>query len=86
MWCLPPTLTCRPSSLQLELGDNRLTGGLEHLKGCPALQHLSLVGNRIALPDDLRPLVSLAATWFELDPLSVEGEKGLSLKLRFCGK
>lgn len=50
-----------PTLERLELGDNRLTGGLEHLKGCPALQHLSLVGNRIALPDDLRPLAELAA-------------------------
>ena len=44
---------------QLDLGDNKLTGGLDALQLCPALKHLSLVGNRIANLDDLKPLVSV---------------------------
>ena len=42
---------------QLELGDNKLTGGLEALSKCPSLRHLSLVGNRLASVDVLTPLV-----------------------------
>ena len=44
---------------QLELGDNKLAGGLETLgQNCPALRHLSLVGNRLSLVEELAPLVS----------------------------
>ena len=42
---------------QVELGDNKLTGGLETLSQCPELRHLSLVGNRLASVDLLTPLV-----------------------------
>lgn len=43
---------------QLELSDNRISGGLNHLTGCPNLTHLSLSGNKIKDFDVLDPLVS----------------------------
>lgn len=51
-----------PTPLQLELGDNKLTGGLERLSNCPALVHVSLVGNRIRSVEDLEPLVGEVGT------------------------
>ena len=45
--------------LQLELGDNKLTDNLDQLSHCPSLKHLSLVGNRIASFDDIKPLVRI---------------------------
>lgn len=42
---------------QLELGDNKLTSGLDALSKCPSLCYLSLVGNRLASIEDLTPLV-----------------------------
>lgn len=48
-------------SLQLLLGDNKLSGGdtIQHVVSCcPQLHSLSLVGNRFASLDDLKQLVS----------------------------
>ena len=45
-------------SLQVELGDNKLSDGLEHLQGCPLITTVNLVGNRISSVDQLKPLVS----------------------------
>lgn len=42
---------------QLQLGDNKLNGGLEVLIGCPKLSELGLAGNRIGELEDLKPLV-----------------------------
>jgi len=44
---------------QIELGDNKLSEGLEHLHGCPLIATLSLVGNKISSIDQLKPLVSI---------------------------
>ncbi|KAH9509594.1 Acidic leucine-rich nuclear phosphoprotein 32 member [Bulinus truncatus] len=43
---------------KLELSDNRISGGLNHLAGCPNLTHLSLSGNKIKDFDVLDPLNS----------------------------
>ena len=42
---------------QLELSDNKITGGLGHLTCCPNITHLSLSGNKIKDFDVLDPLV-----------------------------
>ncbi|KAK6958823.1 acidic leucine-rich nuclear phosphoprotein 32 family member B [Biomphalaria glabrata] len=44
---------------KLELSDNRISGGLNHLAGCPNLTHLSLSGNKIKDFDVLDPLKDL---------------------------
>eukprot|EP00124_Ichthyophonus_hoferi_P000829 Ihof_evm15s34 gene=Ihof_evmTU15s34 len=48
-----------PKLARLELNDNRLTGGLEHLIGCPALMSLSLMNNRLKDRSVLEPLKAL---------------------------
>jgi len=48
-----------PALKRLELSDNRLAGGLEHLAGCPSITHLNLSGNKIKDVDVLEPLKSL---------------------------
>jgi hypothetical protein len=48
-----------PALKRLELSDNRLAGGLEHLSGCPNITHLNLSGNKIKEVDTLEPLASL---------------------------
>lgn len=49
-----------PSLLQLELSDNRISGQLEYLKGCPKLQSLKLSNNRLSDLDVIAPLKELA--------------------------
>lgn len=44
--------------LQLELSDNRISSGLQHLTASPKLTHLSLSGNKIKDLETLEPLVS----------------------------
>lgn len=45
--------------LQLELSDNRISGGLEVLaEKCPNLTHLNLSGNKIKDLGTIEPLVS----------------------------
>lgn len=44
---------------KLELSDNRISGGLNHLLGCPNLTHLSLSGNKIKDFDALDALKDL---------------------------
>lgn len=44
-------------SYQLQLGDNKLSGGLEALAGCPKLSVLGLAGNKIGELEDLKSLV-----------------------------
>jgi len=48
-----------PNLKRLELSDNRLAGGLDHLSGCPNITHLNLSGNKIKEVDTLEPLTSL---------------------------
>uniref|UniRef100_A0A915K9B2 U2A'/phosphoprotein 32 family A C-terminal domain-containing protein n=1 Tax=Romanomermis culicivorax TaxID=13658 RepID=A0A915K9B2_ROMCU len=48
-----------PNLKRLELSDNRLTGGLEHLSGCPGITHVNLSGNKIQSIDTLEPLKQL---------------------------
>jgi acidic leucine-rich nuclear phosphoprotein 32 family protein A/C/D len=43
---------------QLELSDNRISGGLNLLDSSPKLTHLNLSGNKIKDLDTLQPLVS----------------------------
>ena len=43
---------------QLELSDNRISGGLNFLHGCPKLDYLNLSGNKIKDIETLEPLVS----------------------------
>ena len=45
--------------LQLELSDNRISGGLNFLHGCPKIDYLNLSGNKIKDIETLEPLVSL---------------------------
>ncbi len=45
-----------PHRTQLELADNRIASGLNHLLGCPNLRSLNLANNRLKL-DALQPLV-----------------------------
>ena len=45
--------------LQLELSDNRISGGLNFLHGCPKLDYLNLSGNKIKDIETLEPLVSV---------------------------
>ena len=47
------------NTLQLEMGDNKLSGGLDVLEKCPSLKEINLCGNRIATFDDLKALVSV---------------------------
>jgi len=49
-------MLCFP--LQLELSDNRISGGLNFLHGCPKLDYLNLSGNKIKDIETLEPLVS----------------------------
>lgn len=44
---------------KLELSDNRISNGLNHLMGSPKLTHLNLSGNRIKDFDELQPLKDL---------------------------
>lgn len=44
--------------VQLELSDNRISGGLNLLDSSPKLTHLNLSGNKIKDLDTLQPLVS----------------------------
>lgn len=51
--------------LQLELSDNRISGGLEVLaEKCPNLTHLNLSGNKIKDLSTIEPLVSQALKHF----------------------
>lgn len=44
--------------MQLELSDNRISGGINLLDSSPKLTHLNLSGNKIKDLDTLQPLVS----------------------------
>lgn len=44
---------------QLELSDNRISGGLNFLLSSPKLTHLNLSGNKIKDLETLQPLVSI---------------------------
>lgn len=50
-----------PALQRLELSDNRLSNGLEHLSDSPGITHLHLMGNQIADVDALEPLKSMEA-------------------------
>ena len=52
--------------MQLEVSDNRLTGGLNALVGCPSLKHLNLSGNKIK---DMAALEALVCFSFYIYPL-----------------
>jgi len=43
--------------LQLELSDNRISGGLHILKDCPKLRVLNLSNNKVAALETLESLV-----------------------------
>jgi len=49
-----------PRLRKLELSDNRISGGLGNLSGCPNLSYLNLSGNKIKDIDTLQPLQSFA--------------------------
>jgi len=46
-------------NFQLELSDNRISGGLNFLQGCPSLTHLNLSGNKIKDLEALDALVGV---------------------------
>jgi hypothetical protein len=48
-----------PSLRKLELSDNRISGGLNFLHGCPKLLYLNLSGNKIKDIETLEPLKQL---------------------------
>jgi acidic leucine-rich nuclear phosphoprotein 32 family protein A/C/D len=48
-----------PALKRLELSDNRISNGLNHITNCPALTNLNLSGNRIKELEDIRPLSAL---------------------------
>jgi len=52
-----------PFVFQLELSDNRISGGLSVLQGCPKLMSINLSGNKIKDIDTLEPLVSRSHGW-----------------------
>ena len=52
-----------PKLKKLELSDNRISGGLQVLSGCPKLRLLGLSGNRIRDIDTLKPLAELNNLW-----------------------
>lgn len=45
-----------PKLKKLELSDNRISGGLEFLSGCPSISNLNLSGNKIREFEQLKPL------------------------------
>jgi len=45
-----------PKLKRLELSDNRISGGINYLKGCPNLKTLNLCGNKITDFEALEPL------------------------------
>lgn len=47
-----------PELRRLELSDNRISGGLGVLQGCPNLSHVNVSGNKIKDLEALEPLVS----------------------------
>ncbi|KAG8171668.1 hypothetical protein JTE90_026037 [Oedothorax gibbosus] len=49
-----------PNLKKLELSDNRISGGLNHLSGSPKLTTLNLSGNKIAGLEELEPLKDFA--------------------------
>lgn len=53
------------NSLQLELSDNRISGGLSALTCLPKLAYLNLSGNRIKDLETLEPLVGLVLPWHQ---------------------
>lgn len=48
----------RCNSLQLDLSNNEVSGGLDLLHGCPHLFSLNLSGNKVKEVETLEPLVS----------------------------
>jgi len=48
-----------PALRKLELSDNRISGGLNFLHGCPKLSYLNLSGNKIKDIETLEPLKQL---------------------------
>lgn len=50
-------LSIKCYAVQLELSDNRISGGLQNLSGLPRLTHLNLSGNKIKDLEALEPLV-----------------------------
>lgn len=50
-----------PKLKKLELSDNRISGGLEFLSGCPSISNLNLSGNKIREFEQLKPLVSFSS-------------------------
>lgn len=55
--CCCCLLLCLCVWLQLQLGDNKLSGGLGALSECLHLSQLGLAGNKIGEIEDLKPLV-----------------------------
>lgn len=49
-----------PNLKKLELSDNRISGGLSVLQGCPKLMSINLSGNKIKDIDTLEPLKELS--------------------------
>ena len=50
-----------PNLIKLDLSDNKLSGGLEHLSGLTGVMSLVLANNRLENIEDLAPLNSLGA-------------------------
>lgn len=71
--------------IKLDLSDNSLTGGLEHLKHCKGLLQLNLADNNLKSIADLRPLALLANLYsLELsgNPVAdIEGFRGKIFEL-----
>ena len=53
--------------LQLELSDNRISGGLNFLHGCSKLDYLNLSGNKIKDIETLEPLVSVLSCFISVN-------------------
>lgn len=53
-----------PKLKKLELSDNRISGGLNYLNGCPNLKTLNLCGNKISDFEALEPLVCFRIVFF----------------------
>lgn len=71
--------------VQLELSDNRISGGLNLLDSSPKLTHLNLSGNKIKDLDTLQPLVSSHTVYTSIEDIYYRQVKSITFNTKlFC--